>query len=120
MKTYDVMFIFPSLITDEGLEASLESIRKELERLGGTIERLERLGRRTFARPIAKREDGLYVRLWMQLDPEQSSAFLQRLKLNEDIVRVQVRRLDAGMPVTPPAAVPVAAPVTEDIDDGQS
>lgn len=119
MKTYDMLFIFPSLLTDEGLDKTMESIQQEITRLGGSVERVDRMGRRSFARPILKKDDGIYVRLWIQLDPANSAALLARLKFNEDILRVQVRRLEGGVP---PVVVPQAVPaqVAEVMADGQS
>lgn len=119
MKTYDMLFIFPSLLTDEGLDKALESIQQEITRLGGSVERVDRMGRRSFARQIQKKDDGLYVRIWILLDPAQSAALLARLKFNEDIMRVQVRRLEGGVPpVTAPQTTPLVA--AEVMSDGQS
>lgn len=111
MNTYDIMFIFPVTLTDEVFEKLLEQVTHEIERLNGSVARLDRMGRRPFVRPLRKRSEGLYARLWAKLGPGQVDHLLARLKLIEDVVRVQVRRLEGDVP--PVVERPVAAAVRE-------
>ncbi|MCE9613715.1 MAG: 30S ribosomal protein S6 [Lentisphaerae bacterium] len=112
MNTYDTMFIFPATMTDEAFDKVLETIQHEITRLEGTVERTDRMGRRPFARTLSKRTEGLYARMWIKMNPAQNDALLARLKLIEDIVRVQVRRLEGGVP---PPVVRSAAPALEHV-----
>ncbi len=106
MNTYDIMFIFPSTLVDEAFDKQFEAAQAEITKLGGTVVRSERMGRRSFARPINKRGDGLYGRVWVKLDAVHVDGLVGRYNLNEEILRVQVRKLDGDVPpVAPPRPV---------------
>lgn len=90
MKTYEVMFIFASSLKDEVLEKMLERIRGDIAKLNGTVVNTQVLGTRTFARPMQKREAGLYVKMTVSLDPQEVAAFKLKCRLNEEIFRVQL------------------------------
>lgn len=93
-KKYDALFVFAGSMKDEALEKTLERVNAEIERLGGSIEGSENLGRRTFARPMKKRENGVYVKVLFLLDPAQITALRARYRLSEDVFRVQIRARD--------------------------
>ena len=90
MKTYEAMFIFPSSLKDDALEKMLERIRGDIAKLNGTVVNTQVLGTRTFARPMQKRDAGLYVKMMIGLDPKDVAAFKAKCRLNEDIFRVQI------------------------------
>ena len=48
------------------------------------------MGRRPFAASMKKREGGFFLRIDFQLDPGKLAGLQGRLKLNEDIFRLQV------------------------------
>lgn len=107
LNTYDIMFIFPATLTDEQYDKLFETAQAEITRVGGTVARTERMGRRPYARPIAKRVEGLYGRAWAKIDPTQIDALTARYNLNEEIVRVQIRRLQGDVPPVTTRTLPV-------------
>ena len=90
MKTYDLLLIFFSSVKEEELEKGLESVRSEIESLGGTVASTNVLGKRMFARPMQKEREGLYVRMRITLGPDKVGALLARFKLNTMVFRAQV------------------------------
>jgi small subunit ribosomal protein S6 len=107
MTKYEAMFIFPEALKDEALEAAIDKVKAEIEKAGGRVEGATRLGRRQFARPLKKQPAGQYAVVTFQLDGTKMAALQGRLKLNEEIFRVQVvLAVDA-----PPPREPVAAAV---------
>ena len=94
MKKYDGLFIFASMAKDEALEAQIEKASAEITRLSGTVLRTESLGRKTFARTMHKRDNGVYVKLRFELNPTQVVTLKARYRLMEDIFRVQVLLVD--------------------------
>lgn len=90
MKTYEAMFIFSSALKDDALEKVLERIRGEIAKVNGAIVSSQTLGTRTFARPMQKKDAGLYVRMMVSLDPKDVGALTAKFRLNEDIFRVQL------------------------------
>ena len=95
MKTYDALYIFVGIAKDDALEANLEKALAEVTRLGGTVVAKDSLGRRAFARPMKKRENGVYVKVRFELDPAKVDELVKRYKLVEEVFRVQILAVDA-------------------------
>jgi len=90
MKKYDGLYIFAGHAKDDSLDKSVEKMGAEITRLNGEILETEILGKRTFARPMHKRENGVYVRIRFNLDPLQVTPLINRYHLLEDLFRVQI------------------------------
>ncbi|MCR5751251.1 MAG: 30S ribosomal protein S6 [Kiritimatiellae bacterium] len=95
MKTYDALYIFVGVAKDDALEANLEKALAEVTRLGGNIIAKDSLGRRGFARPMKKRENGVYVKVRFELDPLKVAELVDRYRLVEEVFRVQILAVDA-------------------------
>ena len=78
------------------VESVLERVSSEITKLGGTVSESRVLGRREFARPLHKIESGLYARVAFKLDPGAMAALRGRLKLVEDIFRIQIVKVEAA------------------------
>jgi small subunit ribosomal protein S6 len=89
---YEAMFIFPEALKEEALDASVDKVKGEIERCGGKVVSTTRLGRRAFARPMQKQLSGQYIVVTFSLEGDKLKALQARLKLNEDIFRVQIVR----------------------------
>jgi small subunit ribosomal protein S6 len=94
MKKYDGLYIFAGNAKDDVLEGSLTKAVAEIERLGGTVEAQEILGKHTFARPMHKRENGVYALVRFEMDPAKVSELVNRYRLVEEVFRVQILAVD--------------------------
>jgi len=94
MKKYDALYIFVGINKDEALNANLEKALAEVTKLGGTVLATESLGKRSFSRPMKKRESGVYVKVRMELDPLKVTELVNRYKLVEEVFRVQILAVD--------------------------
>ena len=94
MKKYDALYIFVGIAKDDALEANLEKALAEVERFDGKILEKVSLGRRSFSRPMKKRESGVYVKVRLELDPANVDALVKRYKLVEEVFRVQILAVD--------------------------
>ena len=90
MRKYQGMVILFPPADEAALEAKLETIHADITKLGGKVEATTRMGRNTFARPLKKKESGFYTLITFSMEPDQLSPLRERLKLNEDILRVQI------------------------------
>lgn len=61
MKNYELMYIIPSQSTDEEKEAMIASVNSMIEKDGGKIESVERIGSKKLAYEIDKKREGYYV-----------------------------------------------------------
>ena len=94
MKKYDAVYIFVGIAKDDALNASLEKALAEVARVGGNVLSTESLGLRQFARPMSKKDKGVYVKVRMELDPAKVSELVNRYALVEDVFRVQLLPVD--------------------------
>ena len=94
MKKYDALYIFVGIAKDDALEANLEKALAEVERFDGKILEKVSLGRRSFSRPMKKRDSGVYVKVRLELDPANVDALVKRYQLIEEVFRVQILAVD--------------------------
>ena len=90
LNTYEGLLIFADTLKDEELTEALGRVEAEITRQDGSVLGSKKLGRRSFARPMKKRESGTYVRMVLSLDPAKVAPLMARLKLSEDVFRVQL------------------------------
>ena len=94
MKKYDGLYIFAGNAKDDVLENSLAKAVAEIERFGGKIEAQDILGTRTFARPMQKRENGVYALVRFEMDPLKVKDLVNRYRIVEEVFRVQILAVD--------------------------
>ena len=94
MKKYDALYIFVGIAKDDALEANLEKALAEVTRLGGNVITKDSLGKRGFARPMKKRENGVYVKVRFEFDPLKIDELVKRYQLVEEVFRVQILAVD--------------------------
>ena len=94
MKKYDALYIFVGIAKDDVLEANLEKALAEVTRLGGNVLEKVQLGKRQFSRPMKKRENGVYVKVRLEIDPSKVDELVKRYKLVEEVFRVQILAVD--------------------------
>ena len=94
MKKYDGLSIFAGNAKDDVLESSLAKAVAEIERFGGKIEAQDILGKRTCARPMHKRENGVYALVRFEMDPLKVKDLVNRYRLVEEVFRVQILAVD--------------------------
>jgi len=94
MKKYDGLYIFAGQAKDDVLESQITKAVAEVTRLGGNILAQEVLGKRTFARPMGKRESGVYVQVRFELEPDKVRELVNRYRIVEEVFRVQILAVD--------------------------
>ncbi len=94
MKKYNGLYIFAGQAKDDVLDAQIAKAIAEVTRLGGNILSQEVLGKHTFAHPMHKRENGVYVQVGFELDPSKVKELVNRYHLVEEVFRVQILAVD--------------------------
>lgn len=93
LNRYEAMVILPESLTEDEIEAGLDSLTEEIKGLGGSAGKAARMGRKPFARPMKKQTAGEYALLRFELAGDQVDVLLEKLRFNEAIFRIQVTRL---------------------------
>lgn len=103
LNKYEAMFIFPDAFSEEQLDNAVDNVKSEIEKVQGVIESATRLGRRPFAREMAKTHAGQYVVINFQLGGKDVESLKSNLRFNEDIFRMQIFRVEEPKAVQPVA-----------------
>lgn len=114
MNKYRVMLILSASVREEALDGILDRIREEIAKLKGTVTKTDVMGKKLFARPMKKKESGLYVLMIMEMDPSGIDPLLGRFKLNEDVFRVQITRSEGEEGAEEEVSAPDAAEGAKD------
>ncbi len=94
MKKYDALYIFVNSPKDEALDKLVEKVGGEITRLGGHLIGSETLGKRNFARPMRKRDSGVYIRIRFEIAPDKITALRARYAILEEVFQVQILAVD--------------------------
>lgn len=94
MNTYETVFILDNRKVDDRGEGFSRGVRQHIESLGGSVDHVESLGRKTFARPIGRHRAGVYWDFIMQLDPARVDGFRERYRLDNTVLRLEMFRYE--------------------------
>jgi len=94
MKKYDAMYIFANVAKDDSIDGLVEKASNEITRLNGKVLSTTVLGKKSFARPMQKKESGVYVKIRFEIDTAQVALLQSRYGLLEDFFRVQILTVD--------------------------
>ena len=87
MKNYELMYIIPSQSTDEEKEAQIALVNSMIEKDGGKIESVERIGNRKLAYEIQKKREGFYVLVNFTADEKLPNRLASLLAITNGILR---------------------------------
>jgi ribosomal protein S6 len=90
LRTYEAIFILDQRKFEDAGESFSQDVAKQIESLGGRVEKRVGLGRRQFARPVKKQQAGVYWDFIFGLDPGQVSALVDKYRLDERVFRTEV------------------------------
>jgi len=110
LRKYNALFILPATFGDDDVEKVMKTVEETVAQFNGRVPQMRMLGKRPFARPLKKHETGFYAKMQIEIEPGSIDALLAKLKLNEDVFRVQILRDESpAVQVTKPvqAAEPV-------------
>ena len=103
MNKYEGIFILSNLLNDEAINKMVEKIEGEIIKAGGVVKQKDNMGRRQFARRLAKVDSGCYIKIIFEMAPLSINNFRDRLKLMEEIFRFQITKADKFTGMVPSA-----------------
>ncbi len=84
---YELMYIIPTQTSDEEKEAIIAKVNGLIEKDGGKIESVERLGNKKLAYEIQKKKDGFYVLVNFTSAPVVPNKLGAILNISTDVMR---------------------------------
>ena len=86
MNKYEVMFIVKPT-EEEATNAVIEKVEALIARVGGTVEKVDRWGKRRLAYAVKKFTDGFYVLINFEAAPAEIKEIDRVLKINDEVLR---------------------------------
>lgn len=93
-RIYEVMFIADAGASDEHIGKLNEAIGKLVETEGGSVVRVDDIGRRKLAYPINKKKEGYYVLFEIEGSGQEIAELERRMRVNDTIIRYMTVRVD--------------------------
>jgi len=93
-RTYEVMYIIDPESPAERIEKLNEAVGKVIEKEGGTVVRMDDIGRRQLAYPIEKKTEGHYVLFEIDGSGQEILELERRMRVNDMILRYITIRVD--------------------------
>jgi small subunit ribosomal protein S6 len=94
MRNYELGFVIHPEVEQSDVTQAVDKIGQYVSASGGEVTSVDVWGRRALAYPIRKQKEGTYVFLHAQLDPQAIQELERNLKLDEEILRYLLLRLD--------------------------
>jgi small subunit ribosomal protein S6 len=94
LRDYEILFILPPDLDDDEATAATERVRTLVTSRGGEVKSLDLWGRRRLAYPIKRYHEGVYHLGKFSLGPDQESELDRTLRLNEQVLRHLILKVD--------------------------
>ena len=101
MKRYEGLFILEMAGKEEGIKDTIDKISADIASLGGKVETVQKMEKKSFSRIANKKHNaGYYVNLIFEGEPSLIEQLKHRYAMNEDVFRVLFTQAPAPKPAT--------------------
>ena len=87
MKNYELLMVFKPSFDSEELDKEVEKISKEIKSYKGSVNSVDKMGRKKLAYDVQSYRDGYFAVFSVSIPAETVVDFKRSLKLNENIIR---------------------------------
>jgi small subunit ribosomal protein S6 len=87
LRDYELVVIISPEIADDALDGVIDNISRFITGSGGTVDNVERWGKRKLAYPIKHFMEGSYVLTRCKLAPTLGKELEANLRISEDVLR---------------------------------
>ena len=93
-RIYELMFIVRPDMTDEDLDKLISTLQSAVPAAGGTVQKVEKMGKRRLAYTVRRFNDGIYVLLVVQGGGPVIHELERRLRVTEPVIKFLTVRID--------------------------
>jgi small subunit ribosomal protein S6 len=94
LRTYEVVYIAGPNTSDDDLKKLASQIEQIITSQGGTITKIDNMGRRKLAYRIGKFEEGIYTVVYLEGSGQEIYEIERRLRVTDYVIRHQTVRTD--------------------------
>ena len=99
MKRYEGLFILDTAGKEETIKDTIDKISAEITSLGGKVETVQKMDKRSFARVANKKYNaGFYVNVIFESQPSAIDQLKKRFAMNDEVFRVLFTEAPAPKP----------------------
>lgn len=96
MRAYETLFILKPDLEEEAINALIEKFVGLIQQNQGTVEQVNRWGRKRMAYEIEKYRDGYYALILFQSEPAAAKELDRVMRLSDEVLRHIIVRRDAA------------------------
>jgi small subunit ribosomal protein S6 len=97
MRIYENLFIVKPDATEEEIDALIEQMSKNVTTAGGTIDKVDKWGKRRLAYRVEKNREGFYVLLQFTAEPAIVREFERRMRVQDSVIKFLTVRIDENL-----------------------
>jgi small subunit ribosomal protein S6 len=94
MRIYENLFIVKPDVTEEEIDHLVEQMSKNVSTAGGTIDKVEKWGKRRLAYRVEKNREGYYVLMQFTAGSQTVREFERRLRVQDQVLKFLTVRID--------------------------
>jgi small subunit ribosomal protein S6 len=94
MRIYENLFIVKPDATEEEIDHLVDQMSKSVTTGGGTIDKVDKWGKRRLAYRIDKNREGSYVLMQFTAEPATVKEFERRLRVQDSVIKFITVRID--------------------------
>ncbi|HCB11546.1 MAG TPA: 30S ribosomal protein S6 [Cyanobacteria bacterium UBA11991] len=87
MRKYELMTIIKPNLDAEEVEKVIDKISATVTELGGSIDNVDKTGRKKLAYDIQNFRDGFFTTMTLELPADKVAEFKRQLRLNDSLLR---------------------------------
>jgi small subunit ribosomal protein S6 len=95
LRDYELVVIVNPEVTDDGVDGIIDNMSRLVSQKGGTVDDVERWGKRKLAYPIKHFLEGNYVLARCRFQPAVGKELEASLRISEEVLRHLLVRLDS-------------------------
>jgi small subunit ribosomal protein S6 len=94
MRIYENLFIVKPDATEEEIDLLIEQMSKNVTSTGGTVDKVDKWGKRRLAYRVEKQREGSYVLLQFTAEPAAVKEFERRMRVQDSVIKFITVRID--------------------------
>jgi len=94
MRIYEELFIIRPDATEEEIDQVIEPLKSVITGAKGTVDKVEKWGKRRLAYRVDKHREGSYVLFQFTAAPETVKELERRLRVTDDVIKFLTVRID--------------------------
>ncbi|HHW40104.1 MAG TPA: 30S ribosomal protein S6 [Syntrophomonadaceae bacterium] len=96
MRPYEVLFVLKPDLEEDAINAAIEKFANLIQQNQGTVEQVNRWGKKRMAYEIKKYRDGYYTLILFQGEPATAKELDRVMRLSDEVLRHIIVRREAA------------------------